>query len=333
MNRYLLLPILLFLLASSGPGLFAQKTVQGEPFSNTFSIVARDTVTGDIGVAVQSHWFSVGSVVSWAEAGVGAVATQSLVNTSYGPRGLELLKAGLTPQEALDELIEEDEGRAYRQVAIIDTQGRVAAYTGGKCIAEAGHITGPEFSVQANMMLNASVWPAMAEAFKTSEGPLAERMVAALQAAQEKGGDIRGEQSAAILVVKGEKTGRPWEDRKIELRVEDHPQAVKEIARLLKVHRAYEHMNRGDLAIERGNVDQALEEYGAAQKMFPDNMEMKYWTAVSLANVGKLARALPLFREVYEQDENWVELTRRIVPNGMLQVDKQTLERIVTVHR
>lgn len=333
MNRFLLSSILILLFTfANSPFALAQQYDLEEPLAHTFSIVARDTVTGDIGVAVQSHWFSVGSVVSWAEAGVGAVATQSLVNTSFGPRGLELLKAGLSPQEALEELIEEDEGRAFRQVAIIDTQGRVAAYTGEKCIAEAGHIERSNFSVQANMMLNDSVWPAMAETFKNSEGPLAERMVAALQAAQDEGGDIRGQQSAAIIVVKGEKSGKPWEDRKLELRVEDHPKAVSEISRLLKVHRAYEHMNRGDMAIEHGDVDKALDEYGAAQKMFPGNVEMKYWTAVSLANVGKMERALPIFEEVFRQDENWVELTRRIVPNGILQVDDPTLKRILSVH-
>ncbi|MDX1618300.1 MAG: DUF1028 domain-containing protein [Balneolaceae bacterium] len=332
MKRILTAALLIVATASANLA-YAQKSFHGDPLAHTFSIVARDSVTGDIGVAVQSHWFSVGQVVSWAEAGVGAVATQSLVNTSFGPRGLELLRAGLSPQEAIEELIESDEGRDFRQVAIIDSQGRVAAYTGKKCIAEAGHRTGTDFSVQANMMLNDTVWPAMAEAFNTSEGPLAERMVAALQAAQSKGGDIRGQQSASILVVRGEKTGKPWEDRTLDLRVEDHPKAVDEITRLLKVHRAYEHMNRGDMAIEHGNVDRALEEYGAAQKMFPGNVEMKYWTAVSLANVGKLERALPLFREVFEEDKNWVELTRRIVPNGILQVDNKMLDRILTVHK
>lgn len=331
MERYYLLPVLaLFLLA--GNKSFAQYS-STEPFTHTFSIVARDSVTGDIGVAVQSHWFSVGSVVSWAEAGVGAVATQSLVNVSFGPRGLELLKAGLTPREALDELLEKDEGKEFRQVAIIDTEGRVAVHTGKSCIAEAGHVKGSNFSVQANMMLNDTVWPAMADAFRRAEGPLAGRLVAALQAAQAQGGDIRGQQSAAIIVVKGEKTGKQWEDRKLELRVEDHPDAVDEITRLLKVHRAYEHMNRGDLAIEKGDVDMALKEYGAAQKMFPDNVEMKYWTAVSLANAGKIDQALPLFGEVFNEDSNWVELTRRIVPNGMLQVDEQTLDLLLTAHQ
>lgn len=315
------------------PNITGAQFVNNEPLAHTFSIVARDSVTGNVGVAVQSHWFSVGSVVSWAEAGVGAVATQSLVNTSFGPRGLDLLEEGYTPREALDILLENDEGRAYRQVAIIDTRGRVAVHTGSKCIAEAGHVKGSNFSVQANMMLNDTVWPAMAETFETTGGTLADRMIAALNAAQGEGGDIRGQQSASIIVVKAEKSGKPWEDRIIDLRVEDHPQAVHEITRLLKVHKAYEHMNRGDLAIEKGDVDMALEEYGAAQKMFPENIEMKYWTAVSLANAGKIEQSLPIFREVFSSDDNWVELTRRIVPNGMLQVDSGTLNRILEVHK
>jgi len=305
------------------------KTINGQPLAHTFSIVAVDEQTGDIGVAVQSHWFSVGSIVSWAKAGVGAVATQSLVNASFGPRGLQLLKEGKTPQQALEILLASDEGRTFRQVAIIDAKGRVATYTGKNCIAEAGHIRGTNYSVQANMMLNNTVVPAMSEAFEKSSGPLAERMVAALKAAQQAGGDIRGQQSAALLVVRGKATGKPWEDRLIDLRVEDHPQAVSEIERLLKVFRAYEHMNNGDLAIEKNDVPKALQEYGAAQKMFPDNLEMKYWTAVSLVNSGRLNEALPLFKIVFQKDANWAELTRRIVPNGMLKADEKTLQIIL----
>lgn len=310
-------------------GMMAQYN-KTEPLTHTFSIVAVDSVTGDIGVAVQSHWFSVGSVVPWAEAGIGAVATQSLANVSFGARGLDLLKEGKTPQEALGILLKEDEGREFRQVAIIDGKGNVAVHTGNRNIAEAGHVKGSGFSVQTNMMQNDRVWPAMADAFKRAEGPLAERMVAALQAAQSEGGDIRGQQSAALIVVRGKKTGKPWLDRKIELRVEDHPKAVDEIARLLRMHRAYQHMNAGDLAIEESDVQKALQEYSAAQRMFPENMEMKFWTAVSLANVGKIKQALPIFEEVFEQNKNWVELTRRIATNGMLQVDDQTLEAILS---
>ncbi len=313
--------------------LLPAQTINGDPFTHTYSIVARDEVTGDLGVAVQSHWFSVGSIVSWAEAGVGAIATQSLVNVSLGRKGLDLLKEGKTAQQAMDILLAEDDGRDFRQVAIIDVKGNVAVHTGEKCIADAGHIKGKNYSVQANMMLNKKVWPAMSQAFEKSEGPLAERMIAALQAAEKAGGDIRGQQSAAILVVRAESTGKIWEDRIIDLRVEDHPQAVDEITRVLKVYRAYEHMNNGDLAIEHGDEAKALTEYGAAQKMFPDNTEMQYWHAVSLANIGQLDKALPMFKTIFLKDENWVELTRRIVVNGLLTVDQTTLEQIVTVHK
>lgn len=304
-----------------------------DPFAHTFSIVARDSATGNIGVAVQSHWFSVGNTVSWARAGVGAVATQSLVNKSFGPRALDLLEQGLSPQQAMDSLIAGDEGRAFRQVAIIDTKGRVATYTGDKCIAEAGHIKGNQYSVQANMMLNDRVWPAMSKAYESADGPLAERMVAALQAAQGAGGDIRGQQSAAILVVKGTSDNEPWKERLVDLRVDDDPQAVDEITRLLKVHRAYEHMNEGDMAIEEGNVDKALKEYGQAREMFPENVEMTYWTAVSMANAGRLEQALPLFKQVFTKNENWVTLTHRITQNNILSVPDSTLQRILSVHK
>jgi uncharacterized Ntn-hydrolase superfamily protein len=307
------------------------QTMNGQRFTHTFSIVAVDEETGQIGAAVQSHWFSVGSVVTWAEAGVGAVATQSLVNVSFGPRGLSLLKGGKNVQEALDNLINSDEGREFRQLAIIDSKGDVSAYTGNKCIADAGHFTGKNYSVQANMMLNDKVVSAMAEAYENSKGPLAERMMAALKAAQDAGGDIRGEQSAALLVVRGKSTGKIWEDRLIDIRVEDHPHAVEEIDRILKVYRAYEHMNKGDIAIEKGDVKTALEEYGAAKQIFPENNEIHYWTAVSLANIGKLDQALPFFKEVFTRDKNWIELTRRIVPNGLLKIDQASLQKVLNV--
>lgn len=329
MKRFI--PLIVFFLSFVSLS-FAQKTINNQPFAHTFSIVAMDEKTGDVGVAVQSHWFSVGSIVSWAEAGVGAVATQSLVNASFGPRGLELLKQGKSPKEALKILLDSDAGREFRQVAIIDVQGRVATHTGTACIADAGQVVGKNYSVQANMMLNKKVWPAMSKAFEKNEDlPLAERMMATMEAAQRVGGDIRGQQSAAILVVKGKSTDKVWEDRKIDLRVEDHPKAVAEMARVLKVFRAYEHMNNGDLAIEHQEMDKALQEYGAAQDMFPDNLEMKYWTAVSLANINKLDQALPLFKEVFSKDTNWKTLTSRIVKNGMLTIDKAGLSKILNV--
>lgn len=307
----------------------AQTFLRSEPFAYTYSIVAYDPETGDMGVAVQSHWFSVGTIVSWGEAGVGVIATQSFVNASFGPRGLELLKQGKSPQEVVDELIKSDDGRDFRQLAVLDSKGRAASYTGSKCIQPAGNIVGEHFSVQANLMLNDKVWPAMAESFKNSKGPLAERMLEALEAAEKAGGDIRGKQSAALLVVRGKPTGNLWQDRLVDLRVDDHAEPLVELRRLLMVHRAYEHMNNGDLAVEKNDMDKAMAEYSAAMKMFPDNLEMKYWTAVALANKGNISAALPMFKEIFSKDKNWKTLTPRLIPSGLLTVDEKTLSEIM----
>jgi uncharacterized Ntn-hydrolase superfamily protein len=296
---------------------------------HTFSIVARDPQSGEMGVAVQSHWFSVGSLCPWAEAGVGAIATQSFVNVSFGPRGLTLLREGASAGRALEALLAADEGREVRQVAIVDARGEVAVHTGQKCVPDAGHRVGAGFSVQANLMLNDRVWPAMAAAFEGSTGPLAERLVAALEAGQAAGGDIRGKQSAAVLVVRAESTGRAWEDRLVDLRVEDHAEPIAELKRLLAVSRAYEHMNRGDLAMEEGDVEGALQAYRAAEEMFPDNLEMQYWHAVSLASAGMVEDALPLFAEIYRRDPNWRTLTERLPAVGVLSVSGEDLERIL----
>lgn len=305
------------------------QTFYNPPLAHTYSIIAVDSVTGEIGAAVQSHWFSVGSDVIWAEAGVGAVATQSFINVSLGPRGLSLLKDGKSPDEALKILIEGDDGRDFRQLAIIDASGNTAAHTGEKCIPDAGNINKKYYSVQANLMLNDKVWPAMEEAFTSTKAPLAERMIAALEAAQNAGGDIRGRQSAAILVVKAKSTGKIWEDQVIDLRVEDNPQPVRELKRVLRMFRAYEHMNAGDLAVEKGDEQGALREYGAAEEMFPDNLEMKYWHAVSLVNMGNLEKALPIFKEVFDADPNWKTLTTRLIPVGLLKVEESELMRII----
>jgi uncharacterized Ntn-hydrolase superfamily protein len=308
---------------------FSQLYYNPDPLAHTFSIVARDPETGEMGVAVQSHWFSVGTIVTWAEAGVGAIATQSFVNASFGPRGLKMLKQGMTSQQVVDSLLATDEGREFRQLAIIDTKGNAASFTGKKCIQPAGNIVGDNFSCQANLMINDKVWPAMAEAFKNAEGPLAERMMAALEAGQKAGGDIRGKQSAAMLVVKGKSTGKVWEDRLIDIRVDDSPEPIKELKRLLKVHRAYDHMNAGDLAVEKNDMALALKEYSTAEKMFPNNAEMKYWHAVALANNGRVDESLPIFSEVFKMDKNWRDLTPRLVPPGLLTVSEKDLQRIL----
>ena len=319
--------IVLFALMLAQP--LTSQTFFKTPFAHTYSIVAVDPETGEIGAAVQSHWYSVGSIVIWGEAGVGAVATQSFVNVSYGPRALELLKQGYTPEEAVEILTKYDDGRAFRQLGIVNAEGMSASYTGESCIADAGHIAKKNYAIQANMMLKNTVWGAMEKAFTKTRGPLAERLVAALEAAEAEGGDIRGKQSAAILVVNGKSTGKIWEDRPIDLRIEDHPEPIKEIRRLLKMYRAYEHMNDGDVAIEHNDIDGALREYGSAQKMFPDNLEMKYWTAVSLVNAKRMDEALPLFAEVFKGDANWRTLTTRLIPNGLLQVSETELQQIL----
>jgi uncharacterized Ntn-hydrolase superfamily protein len=298
---------------------------------HTFSIVARDPATAELGVAVQSHWFSVGSIVTWAEAGVGAVATQSFVDPSYGKNGLDLMRGGKSAPVALKELLAKDEGREVRQVAMIDAQGRVDAWTGKNDIQAAGHIVGQNFSVQANLMLNDKVWPAMARAFENTKGDLADRMLAALDAAQAVGGDIRGQQSAALVVVTGKPTGQAWKDRTFDLRVDDNPAPLNELRRLVKLQRAYNHMNAGDLAVEKKDNEGALREYSAAEKLVPDNAEMIYWHAVALVNMGRVEDSLTLFKKVFAMDPNWVTLTPRLPKSGLLPDDPKIIERIVGV--
>jgi uncharacterized Ntn-hydrolase superfamily protein len=298
---------------------------------HTFSIVCRDPATGELGVAVQSHWFSVGSIVAWAEAGVGAVATQSFVEPSYGKNGLDLMSSGKSAHDTLKELLAKDEGREVRQVGMIDAQGRVDAWTGKNDIQAAGHIVGKDFSVQANLMLNDKIWPAMARAFETTRGDLAERMLAALDAAQAAGGDIRGRQSAALIVVTGKPTGQAWKDRTFDLRVDDSPEPLKELRRLVRLQRAYNHMNAGDLAVEKKDNEGALREYSAAEQLVPDNAEMIYWHAVALVNMGRVDDSLPLFRKVFAMDRNWITLTPRLPKSGLLPDDPKVIERIVSV--
>ncbi len=305
--------------------------VYSKGLAHTFSIVARDPATGEMGVAVQTHWFGVGTRVTWAEADVGAIATQSFTNPSFGPRGLALIKEGKNAEEVVKQLIDSDEGRDVRQLAVIDRQGRVAAWTGKKCIKDAGHLTGDNFSVQANLMLNDKVWPAMAEAFTTSTGHLAERLLAALQAGQDAGGDIRGKQSAALIVVKKESTGKVWQDRVFDLRVDDHENPIKELRRLVQVRKAYIHMNRGDTALEENDVDAALREYSTAHELYPENVEIRYWHAVSLANIGKLEDAKVIFREVFRADQNWRTLTRRLPASDLLTISEDDLQAVLSL--
>lgn len=304
-----------------------------DPLVHTYSIVARDPATGEMGVAVQSHWFSVGSIVTWAEAGVGAVATQSFVDPGYGLKGLELMRTGTPAPSALDELVAADKQPDGRQVAMIDAQGRVSAYTGKSAIAAAGHQIGNQYSVQANMMANATVWPAMAAAYESTKGDLADRLLAALDAAQRAGGDQRGRQSAALLVVKAKSTGRPWAggDRVFDLRVDDNPQPLTELRRLVRLQRAYAHANRGDELMTEQKVEEALKEYEASSQIAPEVLELPFWHAVTLASVGREKEAAPIFRRVFANEPQWVELLTRLPAAGLMPSDPALMKRILAL--
>jgi uncharacterized Ntn-hydrolase superfamily protein len=299
------------------------------PRAFTYSIVARDPATGQMGVAVQSHWFSVGSVVVWAEAGVGAVATQSFVEPSYGPLGLDLMRAGKSAPQALAALLAADEGREVRQVAMVDAGGKVAAHTGSRCIPAAGHEAGDQFSAQANLMENTKVWPAMAKAYREAQGDLADRMLAALDAAQAVGGDIRGRQSAAILIVKANSSGKPWADKVFDLRVEDSPEPLRELRRLVQLQRAYNHASAGDDLVAAGRIEESLKEYAEAARLAPEVLELPYWEAVALASNGRIEESLPIFRKVFAKEPQWAQLTPRLPEAGLLPKDKALLERIM----
>ena len=301
-----------------------------DPLAHTFSIVARDPATGDMGVAVQSHWFSVGSLVAWAEAGVGAIATQSFVDPSYGTRGLDLMRGGRAAPDALAQLVALDMMRDGRQVAMIDAQGRVSVYTGKSAIAAAGHRIGRDYAVQANLMANDEVWPAMAAAFESRRGDLADRMLAALDAGQAAGGDIRGKQSAALLVVRGKNTGRPWAgaDRLFDLRVDDHADPIRELRRLVRLQRAYTHANQGDELMAAQKVAEALKEYAAAGRLAPEVVELPFWQAVTLASVGRWTEAEPIFKAVFAKEPVWAELVARLPAAGLLPNDAALVARI-----
>jgi uncharacterized Ntn-hydrolase superfamily protein len=305
---------------------------QKRPIS-TYSIVAYDEKTGEMGVAVQSHWFSVGSVVPWAKAGVGAVATQSFVKIEYGPDGLELMEKGLTAQEALDSLVSRDTSSAVRQVGMVDVNGVVAVHTGEKCIEFAGHKTGKGFTVQANIMASPTVWPLMAMTFEQTEGDLAERMMATLEAAQAEGGDLRGKQSASMLVVSGTPTGVSWKDVVLDLRVEDHPEPLKQLRRLIRINRAYRHANTGDHYMETGDIKSALVEYDLSSKLYPENPELKYWAAVTLVGEGRLKEALPMFGEVFKRAPELKIMTPRLVPPGLLPNENKILDQIMNTEQ
>jgi uncharacterized Ntn-hydrolase superfamily protein len=337
MNRNLLVGMCAALLVSAGTGAGAAarliEAAAGPRAAfrpvHTYSIVAYDRATGQLGAAVQSHWFSVGSTVPWVEAGVGAVATQSFIDPSYGALGLDLMRAGKTANEALAGLLKADASESVRQVGMVDARGRAASHTGNNCIPEAGGYVGDGFACQANLMLKNTVWTAMARAYESTKGELADRLIAALEAAEKEGGDIRGRQSAAIIVARGKNTGAPWKDTLYDLRVEDHAAPVPELKRLLKLNKAYNHMNAGDEFMTANKVAEALKEYSLGMEIYPDNPEMLFWPAVTMASTGKVEQSLPLFKKVFAMDPNWAVLLPRLPGVGQFPKDEALLKRVL----
>jgi len=303
----------------------------------TYSIVARDPSSGWLGVAVQSHYFGTGRVVTWAEAGVGAVATQSVPEVAYGPRGLARMRAGSSAPQALASLLEEDPLRAVRQVGIVDARGNVAAHTGERCIAAAGHATGAQVSVQANLMERATVWGAMLRCYeKATDEPFPYRLLAALDGAEHEGGDLRGRQSAAMVVVSAARSDAPWRERLIDLRVDDHEDPLGELRRLLALHVAFERLARifvsgilfESLSGESRALAHALAELEETQGVLEPNREPTFWQAVLLAKAGRTAEAQAKLARACETNSRWSSLLERLVPSGILAPDVPLLAAV-----
>ena len=295
----------------------------------TYSIVARDPETGALGVAVQSHYFSVGSSVTWAEAGVGAIATQSFVEPAYGPQGLALMRFGVDPVTALQALTSADAQQARRQVAFVDAAGLVAVHTGGLCIEAAGHATGDGVSVQANMMRGDAVWPAMLDAYATSDGDLAERLMASLDAAEAAGGDIRGRQSAAMLIVAATSNGQPWRERLIDLRVDDASDPLGELRRLVTLHRGYQHIEAAEAREAAGDLEGSLVEFERARSLLAGNDEAAFWSAILMADAGRVDEAKTLLDDIATREPGWSELLRRLPAAGLMRNGEVTVTRLL----
>jgi uncharacterized Ntn-hydrolase superfamily protein len=278
----------------------------------TYSIVAHDPETGELGAAVHSHWFSVGSLCIWARPGVGAVATQSVVEPAHGPNALDRIAAGDSAEEALEAILEPDALRAVRQVGIVDAAGGVAVATGPECIAHAGDATGAHHSAQANMMERDTVPAAMAAAFEATEGALPARLLAALLAAEREGGDVRGQQSAALLVVPPE--GEAWRAR-VDLRVEDHTDPLGELARLMTLQRAYELAGTADELMAAGRGQEAGELYRQAAAIAPGSDELLFWAGLAIAAAGDVEQGTDAVRRAAETQPNWLVLLDRLSPD------------------
>lgn len=299
-----------------------------EPFASTYSIIARNEETGDFGIAVQSHWFAVGTVVPWVKAGIGLVAVQSFVNLEYATYGLEMMEDGKTPEQALGKLLSRDTMPEIRQIVMMDSKGNIEGYTGDRCVKEAGHIIGKNYSVQGNMMTKSTTLKAMASTFESSKGPLPIRMLNSLKVADQDGGDIRGKQSACMKIVTADFPKHEWDGITLDLRIDDHKDPVSELERLLRINAAYQHMNRAEMAFGGDDMETAFKHYAEAQKLYPDNHEMSFWQAVSLANIGKYHEAYGIFYILFDKAPEWKTLTRRLISAEILNVDIDFIEKL-----
>jgi uncharacterized Ntn-hydrolase superfamily protein len=295
----------------------------------TYSIVARDAETGELGVAVQSHYFSVGSVVTWAEPGIGVVATQSFAEPAYGPRGLALMRLGVEPVTAMAALTSADGDQARRQVAFLDATGRVAVHTGALCIEAAGHATAEGVSVQANMMRGPGVWPAMLESFEISQGPLAGRLMAALDAAEAAGGDIRGRQSAAMLIVSATSSSQPWRERLVDLRVDDSSDPLGELRRLIGMHRGYQHIESAETREVAGDFEGALAEFEHARALLDGNDEAAFWSAILMADAGHVEEGKAVLADISAREPGWSDLLRRLPAVDLLRNGEATVTALL----
>ena len=283
----------------------------------TFSIVARDPTTGELGVAVQSHAFSVGSLVPWLEPGVGAVATQSLPLLDFGPLGLQAMREGATAQEALDRVASTDPSLPTRQVGMVAADGSAASHTGTSCIPVAAQHVGDGVAIQGNILATDRVVPDMVEAWNGGTGPLAERLLSVLDAAQAAGGDLRGQQSAALVVVGGDRTDRPWAQRRVLLHVEDHPAPLDELRRLLGLRRANDLLEEADEHVAAGELDAAVDAYARAVELAPDQTELRFWAAVTLFTAGAHDEARSRFAELVATEPHWRDVLDRLDASGL----------------
>ena len=280
----------------------------------TYSIVARDPGSGRFGVAIQTCWPFVGADCPWVESGVGAVTTQSFTEVAHGPDGLGLLRSGVAPADALARLLEPDPGRETRQVGIIDSEGRAAAWTGSRCVAAAGHVTDDGVAIQANMMERPTVWPAMLAAWRSPAVSFADRLLAALRAAEREGGDLRGRQSA-VLVVSGTPDEPAWK-RQLDVRVDDHPAPLDELERLVRLHLGYEALDRAEEAARQGDLDAAARASDDASRLAPGDGQVLVWRALGMAAAGMVEPARAMLTEASATNPRWPEFLRRLAASG-----------------